>query len=210
MAFIRFCDRTDLNITGRADFHLRPRGQQIYTLFVITVLTIGGVAGVLYYYGLYNGTARARLENEAAHTSLFLVIVGVLMYYTSKRFSRLRHELLATEFMAAMFASALAINCKFAMVVKPDGTIVYFDRAFQQMFPELIELPTHRLEVLCDMYVLDPTNRRRILSSVATSQKEVLSILIAGGKDKTPCSIQLFLEPIPRPSGFILLRGRAG
>lgn len=128
MAFIRFCDRTDLNITDRTDFHLRPRGQQLFTLFVMAMMTIVGVSGYVYYYGLNNGTDRAMLETEAARASVFFVIVDVLMYYTAKRFRRLRHELLATAFMAAIFASALAINCKFSMMAKPDGTIVYFDR----------------------------------------------------------------------------------
>ena len=40
MAFIRFCDRTDLNITDRTDFYLRARCQHFYTLFIAAMLNV--------------------------------------------------------------------------------------------------------------------------------------------------------------------------
>ena len=195
MAFTRFCDRKDLNITGRQDFRLRPKDQQIQTLFIMVILIILGVCILLY--------------NAALLAAEICVVVGVIMYFITSKYEKIHRQLLAAEFMSAMFASALAINCKFCMVVKPDGDIVYFDREFQQMFPDFFALEKHTLEVLFGAYPLESDSGQKIISLVADAKKETVNIFIAGGADKTMCPIRLSIEPIPRPSGFILLRGNA-
>ena len=136
--------------------------------------------------------------------SVLFIIAG---WYIVIVVQRNRDLVLATEFQNSLFASALGINNKFCLIIRPDGTIVYLDRSFQDIFPEFIKQPRRTIDVLLDQGKVEKEESDKIYTAIEQGvyAKVVLNIR---GTGKIFHKMIVSIEPILRPSGFILLRGR--
>lgn len=194
---IRLGDRRDLITADVKDFTVRRRttAQQIYSLFIAAILIIVGVSIIVY--------------NNTLLGALICFVVGSVMYFTASQFERLKNALQNTEFMNAMFTAALGMYHKFCVIVRQNGEIIYFDRGFQATFPHLTGGDNKRtLETWLEMYSVSYADAQTVTAMVSQGSNGKHTFPIGGGIHKKPHTITLAVEAIPRPSGFILLRGK--
>lgn len=99
------------------------------------------------------------------------------------------------------------MNHKFCLIARRDGTIIYHDRAFQDMFPEFIRQPGRNVELFLDFGKVSPADKDRIFKAVDVGNFQKVVFDVRGTDGRTQ-KIIMSIEPILRPSGFILMRGR--
>ncbi|MDX2073566.1 MAG: PAS domain-containing protein [Alphaproteobacteria bacterium] len=136
-----------------------------------------------------------------------LALFAILGWYIIIQLMRSRDMLLVTEFQNALFASAMGLHNKFCLIIKRDGFIVYLDRSFQRLFPEIVQSSTRTVDMLLRHGKVDQIDCDRVLSALdkGTYEKVIFDITDAQG---VVHHIVLSVEPIMRPAGFTMLRGR--
>lgn len=139
-------------------------------------------------------------------TSTLFVIIGITCWYVSTQMQHNRELLNATEFQNALFASALGLGHKFCMIITRDGGVIYFDRPFQSCFPDFMKQPARSLEVFLALGQIGDGDKEKLQTAIQNGAYERLALNLrsASGMEKMMVSV----EPILRPSGYILLRGR--
>lgn len=195
---IRASDRKDFVAGKRKDFVVRKRGLNaayIYSLCVMAITVVIGVTILVY--------------NDTLMGSILCVAVGTVMLVISKQVEKQQKLLQATEFLNALFASALGAGHKFCMITKQDGEIVYLDRSFQQMFPDMVNKSKRTLEELLTLYNTSESNRMSLMQALKLNSESKITVQIEGGAERTKQSVAVHIEPILRPSGFCLVRGQA-
>jgi len=195
---IRATDRKDFLATKRKDFVVRKRGlsaRQIYSLCVASITVVIGVTILVY--------------NDTLLGSILCTAVGAVMLVVAKQIEKQQKLLQATEFLNALFASALGAGHKFCMITKQDGEIVYLDRSFQQMFPDMVQKPKRMLDELLSIYHTSDANKQSLMQALKLDSESRITVQIEGGSEKSKQSVAIHIEPILRPSGFCLVRGQA-
>lgn len=192
---IRYSDM-DLSDSGAKDFVVRKRAPTIMQMLLI-------FASVL----VVSVSVTVSVIDRMALVTILLIMMGAVGWYVIVQLQRGRDLVLATEFQNALFASALGINNKFCLIIKRDGNIVYLDRAFQQMFPEFLKITHRTVDNLLQYGKVQPDDKRKIFNAI---ERDVFDKVIfeIRGSDNHFYKIVMSIEPILRPSGFILLRGR--
>jgi two-component system, cell cycle sensor histidine kinase and response regulator CckA len=192
---IRYTD-LDPATNGVSDFVVRKRAPttvQLFTLFiVILAMSFGGIMFIADKFIL------------AFVLALLLAAAG---WYVVVQMQRNNDLVLATEFQNSLFASALGINNKFCMIIRRNGTIVYLDRMFQEMFPEFLHQPKRTIDVLLEQGRVSRAESEKVFTAIERGVYEKVVFEIRG-TDSRFNRIIMSIEPILRPSGFILLRGR--
>lgn len=140
-------------------------------------------------------------------TSTLFVIIGITCWYVATQMQHNRDLLNATEFQNALFASALGLGHKFCMIITRDGGVIYFDRPFQSCFPDFMKQPARSLGVFLELTQVSDAEREKLMSAIQQGgyDKITLTVRTAGGVTER---MLVSIEPILRPSGYILLRGR--
>lgn len=192
---MRYTDM-DLSVNGASDFVVRKRqptmSQVVSLIFIVFCISITVVVFVADKYLL---------------TAMLLVILGIVGWYIVIQVQRNHDLLLATEFQNALFAAALGLNNKFCIIIRRDGTIVYLDRSFQDIFPDFLRQPRRTLDVLLEQGNVSTEEIEKIYSAIGRGVYEKVIYNIRGA-NKRYFKIVMSIEPIMRPSGFIMLRGR--
>ena len=196
---IRASDQNEFDTQGRKDFVVRKHGfssQQIYSLCIAAVIIIAGVSFLVY--------------NDALLGSVMCTLTGFVLLIFAKQIETRKKELLSTEFLNALFSSAIAAGHKFTMIVRQEsGNIVYLNRGFQDMFPDMIDPPKRTLEALLSLYYVSDADRNSVLAAAKQSTASQVPLTIQAGADRKTHSIVMSMEPIARPAGFCLIRGKA-
>jgi PAS domain S-box-containing protein len=192
---IRYTD-LDFGTSGARDFVIRKRTPTQIQLFIIFAVSLFIVA-----------TLTFSVNNQTALLSILFIVIVMMGWYVMLQVQRARDLVLATEFQNALFASALGINNKFCIIIKRDGNIVYLDRSFQEMFPDFLKQPRRTIDVLLDQGKVSRPDSERIYSSIERGVYEKVIFEIRGVGNVFHKMV-MTIEPILRPSGFILLRGR--
>lgn len=137
---------------------------------------------------------------------LFLLLGGFGTYLVLV-LQRSQDLVLTTEFQNALFASALGFSNKFCLIIKNDGTIAYLDRSFQDMFPTFTREPRRAIDVLLEYGKVEKEQRRSVFSAIERGTYDRVIFEISDAKNVVH-KIVMSIEPISRPQGYILLRGR--
>lgn len=186
----------DLLASGARDFVIRRRtptvGQLVGMFFVVLLLVVSFLVSVSDTFTL---------------ALLIIILVSVIGWYVIIQIQRNRDLLLATEFQNALFASALGLNNKFCMIIRRNGNVVYLDRMFQDMFPDFLKQPHRSIDVLLQQGKVSRQDSEKIFSAIERGVYEKVVFEIRGA-DNHFNKIVMSIEPILRPSGFVLLRGR--
>lgn len=135
------------------------------------------------------------------------VIIAPLCWFTVYFGQRSRDMLLAAEFQNALFSAAARIKSKFCIIVKQDGTVVYFDRGFQEYFPETANRGILMLDKILTGRHMQPAEAEKLYKALLDYRQESVIISLAHGSNPDMRMV-VTIDPLPRPSGFILLRGR--
>jgi len=188
------------------DFRAETRGTQD---FVIRhrVPTIWKLIGLFLASMIVTVSVLVSSMDKGPVIFLLCMTIGGLGWYVLLQIQRSRDLVLATEFQNALFASALGINNKFCLIIKREGHIVYMDNSFQQMFPDFAGERTHTIATLVKHGHVAPEDKDRIFAAIdqGVFAKVIFDIRAA---DKHFHRVVMSVEPIVRPEGFILLRGR--
>ena len=195
---LRAQDQTSFFRKGRKDFFVRRHGLSsigLYKLCLMSIVVLGGAALLVYNHALLGSASCAA--------------TGLVLYFFAWQVEKHKKLLETTEFLNALFASVLSAGYKFCMVVaQEDAQIVYLDKAFQAMFPNMVLQPKRMLEALLIAQPSIPeAERNALLQAVEQGIAGEVTVPMQGG-DKKTYSIALSVEPIERPSGFCLVRGR--
>ena len=192
---IRYAD-LDHESNGTRDFVIRRRTPTLSQLFsiLLTVILIAICIGIV---------IPDRFDMLAVLSAL-LIIAG---WYIITVVQRNRDLVLATEFQNALFASALGINNKFCLIIRPDGNIVYIDRSFQDIFPDFLKQPRRTIDILLEQGRVSKDQSEKIYSAIEQGVYSKVMFDIRGAGQQF-YNMVMSIEPIMRPSGFILLRGR--
>jgi PAS domain-containing protein len=196
MSQARHEEGIDLRAGSVPDFVARKR-----TPVLISLASIAGVGLLLSCIAVF------WVNDPFVRVFLLTLILGGVSFYSLFQVQRTHDLLMATEFQNALFSSAIGISHKFCVILKRDGTITYLDQAFQELFPNFIQQPHRHLDIWLEQ------------SKVAREEREEISqALLRGGYSKIICVMRtasegyyklvLSVEPIVRPHGFMLLRGR--
>jgi hypothetical protein len=133
---------------------------------------------------------------------------GVALLIFAKRSAATKLVIERSEFLNALLSSALAAKYKFcAIVTQSDGQIVYLNSGFQATFPKMLDFPKRTLTKLYSTYGISPDKAKSITAAVKKAASKEVSVEVINDKTKKPQKIKLVIEPIARPSGFILIRG---
>lgn len=189
---------TDINLSSNnpRDFVLRRRLPTLLQLFIIFLsVVLVGISVVI------------SVADKIALITIIFILGGATSWYVMVLLQRSRDQLLATEFQNALFASALGMNHKFCFILKRDGNIIYQDRSFQDMFPDFIRQPRRTLDMLLDYGRVNNEDKEKIFQGIEQGDYEKV-IFDVRGPTGIYEKIVMSMEPILRPSGFVLMRGR--
>ncbi len=178
-----------------SDFFIRERGVSIQQALVLIMVTI------------LIGTATVSINEKLAVTSVVLILFGCISWYLTLDVHNNKALVQATEFQNAIFSSALGMNHDFTFIVTAKNhDIFYLDRPFQNIFPYFFKQKDRSLNSLLEQAKVAEENQKTLHSLLeqGNAQNMVLEMEIEGVNSKVALSI----EPIPRPQGFILVRGR--
>lgn len=195
MSSIRYSDMS-LEENGAIDFVSRqrtPTAAQLAIIFIsIFIVCVSIIVSV--------GSQRALI-------AILFIVLAMLGWYMIYHLIRSRDIVLATEFQNALFASALGLNNKFNLIIKRDGTIIYLDRSFQAMFPDFTKNSSRTIDMLFKAAKVTKVDADKVSNTIDKGEygKVLLDITDAHG---VAHGIILSVEPILRPPGFTMLRGR--
>jgi len=194
---VRASDRADLSNPGNEDFVVRKRFPSVRTMAQICVAAVIIVLGVALL-----------VRNDTLLGSLLCVVVGSITLYLGRHIEKQQKILNATEFMNALFSSAVCRNHKFCIIVNQEGEIVYLDRGFQELFPEYMEQPKRELDLLLGMHDVAQEYRSKIFSLISGNVDGQVTFTAPTGSNRISQTINVIVEPIMRPKGFSLVRGK--
>lgn len=193
---IRFSERLTIAAGNSKGFvnRRRTKAEVIYSLFLALIMIVGGVSFLVY--------------QDTLMGCFLTLVISIIMYFTGKKFEKMRNLLRSSEFMNAMLTSVMGAHYQFCMIVQLNGDIVYLDRGFYATFPDFLDQSSVTLEAWLNLYKVSADDRQKILGDIKGGKEEKIVISIAKGGNKVAQDMLLYIEPIPRPEGFVLLRGK--
>lgn len=193
---MRYTDKNTATQAGKADFTARNR---MPTLFQFGIIGLVDFILVCAAYALSTS-----FVSFAIFTIISLSAMNVLMVWSVQG---ARDQILVTEFQNALYSAALSLNNQFCLIVRKDGVVVHTDTGFRTMYPSF-ERMEHRTidDVLSLAHVSkeDCTRTFGVMYS-GTAGQQLVTIRDSGGLHH---KVMLYIDPIRRPEGYILIRGR--
>jgi two-component system, cell cycle sensor histidine kinase and response regulator CckA len=189
---------TDIEIAknGAIDFVVRQRTPTIMQLMVM-----------FFAFMVVSVSALGAISDRTHFLLTLTLVMGLIGWYVIVQMMRNRDLLLATEFQNALFASALGLHNKFCMIIRRNGNIVYLDRKFQEMFPDFVRYKQRSIDLLLEQGNVSTQDKAKISTAIERGVYEKVIFDIKGtGSNFT--KVVMSIEPILRPNGFTLLRGR--
>ena len=184
---------TDQSNPGQLDFVPRERrgqGQRIVVAFAVTMALIF----VLSY------------STGAFGPIISLLVVAALCVYIVVGNQKNLDLLMSTEYQNLLYAQAVSLGSEFSIFVRRNGTIVYADRGLRDVLGQSYG-EAQALESIFERASVSKTDRERLMGSIYNNMADRLIFPIRNVSGESVNYI-LTVEPIPRPAGFVLLRGR--
>ncbi|MBN67617.1 MAG: hypothetical protein CMM94_08665 [Rickettsiales bacterium] len=138
---------------------------------------------------------------------LVILLLGGAGFYSYLIRRRNLDLVMATEFQNLLFASAASMGSEFCMFIKRDGTIVYSDNGLRTMFPDFAAEGDRALEALLAEGDVSREDADKIFQSLTRNSRERLVFPMRDGEGARRSYI-ITIDPIKRPSGFFVVRGR--
>lgn len=181
------------------DFIIRRRILPVWQLLLLFGLSFTILFVVTTNAGMLGGAVGLGLA--------IFAVIGPLTWFTVYFSQQNRDMLLAAEFQNALFSAAARLKTKFVMIVKQDGTIFYFDRGFQRVFPETASRGTLMIDKIFSSKQITPVEAEKLHRALDEGRADTVFIHLpneAGEEQK----IIITIDPLPRPAGFFIIRGR--
>lgn len=182
--------------SGTTGFAVRKRtgvGRLVHMVLLASMVVLG--ASLLVYYESPEGCALA-------------IAIGICFAFISQNIEKMNSLKKSQEFISALFSSALGKGYQFCCIVKSTGEIVFYNRPFQSVFPAYMAQDNRTLETLLNIYSVPQEHREKINSLIAANAEGSVSTVVREASATNGLSLTLYVEPIDRPTGFFLLRGK--
>ncbi|MBM3618656.1 MAG: PAS domain-containing protein [Alphaproteobacteria bacterium] len=189
----------DLKETGPSDFIVRDRLPYMWQLVLLFFLCFSVLFLVAVNASSFGGVVGIGLA--------IFAVIGPLTWFTVYYNQRNRDLVLATEFQNALFSAAARLKSKFCMIVKNDGTVFYYDRAFQQIFPETANRGVLMLDKIFSTKHISAQEAKKLDNALENGHSETIIVQVEDGTGDAQRVI-ITIDPITRPEGFFILRGR--
>jgi signal transduction histidine kinase len=181
------------------EFILRKR-PFILTLAGMLLLAFSAlaVAGM----GLHEGIMG---QTVFALTVVLILVVfgGFIAIFTQRQ----RDLVMVAEFQNMMLSSAIQVNSHFCLILRKDGSIVYLDPGFQRLFPQLPYRSLQEISKLAEAGIIE-RNVLQIFDQAIGETTPTSQVVELSLPNHETIKTVLTLEPLSRPSGYFLLRGR--
>lgn len=191
-------DETEQNNPTHQDFIPRKRHGQNVKLGLAFIATLVSLYVFAYVPG-FNGHGIAPL--------CLILILGTLCVYVILRNQQSIDLVMSTEYQNLLFSQGISVGNSFCIFIRRDGSIVYANHGIRELLGTQNIAQSQMLEAVFNAGHVSKAERERVMNSIAsaTSDKLIFSIRTAEGIEK---SYILTLEPLARPSGYLLIRGR--
>jgi PAS domain-containing protein len=198
---VRFADilssgKKEPTVDSRQDFVVRTRRPLWYNL----ALMFASILPITIILSIF-------VKDIVIFAEILFVLLVTLGTYVVYTVQRCRDMVLATEFQNALFSSALGHSNQFCLIIKNDSTIAYIDHSLQEMFPNFYKEPRRAIDVLLEQGQVSKDERKMVFSAIERRVRGKVIFDIVDYK-KQSHRIMMSIEPITRPKGFMLLRGR--
>ena len=182
--------------TGSTGFTVRKRTGigLVFHLFMMASLIMLGASLLVYY--------------RSPEGCLLAVAIGASLAIIAHNLERLKKTKEALEFMNALFSSALGKGYKCCFIVKNNGNIVFYNRPFQVLFPNYVAQDDRTLDALMTLSHISPEERGNFSAMVSTSNSGTVTATIRDNEGDEGTKLTFEIEPIERPTGFFLIRGK--
>lgn len=181
--------------TGTTGFTVRKRTGigLFFHFFILACMVMLGVSLLVYY--------------KSPEGSVLAVAIGLALALIAQNLEKQKKKTEALEFMNALFSSAIGKGYAFCCMVKSTGEIVFYNRPFQEVFPNYVAQKTRTLKSLTELYHV-PQEHADALKALMEENRagEIASRIHAENQPEK--AVTFHLEPIERPTGFFLLRGQ--
>lgn len=175
--------------------HSRPAKQMVF----IYLLACAAIFAISQFRELFGGDFLSSLL-------VTFIVVGIAAFTLVNR-QQHNDLIMATEFENMLFAAAASLGSSFCLFLKTDGTIVYCNDGTRDLFPRITYDESRALDELLDDGNVSQADRNRIYSALSSGSKETLIFPITDG-DNNRIDFILTIEPLKRPNGYFVLRGR--
>jgi len=192
---VRVSDHANLLMDKDNGFYARKRTPIEQIIFVLSFMGFVGLgtAAIVYYDSL---------------TGVYICgTLGAVLFVVGKQVEVIKSLLHVSDFMNALFSSVVAKKSKFTAIVKLSGDVVYFNRPFQELFPQFVAQDKRKLETLLALAGASIEHTGAALTALSNNQETRVNVILNLGNHKTAEPISLSFEPIERPTGFVLIRG---
>jgi hypothetical protein len=194
---VRASDRLDLGHQEEDGFVVRKRFPSVRKMAQLCLSGLIIVLGVT-----------VLLRNDTLIGSLICISVGSVMLYLGRTLEKQQNVINATEFMNAVFSSALCKGYRFCFIARANGNIIYLDRGFQELFPDFMSQSERELSVFCETQQLRPDVAAKLTELVRTHAEASLEMTALIGSNRVVQILTITCEPITRPKGYVLVRGK--
>lgn len=181
------------------DFIVRRRILPVWQLLLLFFLC---------FTVLFVVTTNAELLGGSVGLGLAIfAVIGPLTWFTVYFSQQNRDMLLAAEFQNALFSAAARLKTKFVMIVKQDGTIFYYDRGFQKVFPETGSRGTLMIDKIFSSQQIAPVEAEKLYRALEENHSATVFIHLPNEQGEEQ-KVIITVDPLPRPNGFFIVRGR--
>lgn len=194
--FSRASDLGALLTSGTTGFTVRKRtgvGMFVH-FFLLGCMVVLGASFLVFY--------------KSPEGCVLAVVIGICFALVSNNLEKMKKIKGSLEFMNALFSSALGKNYQFCCIVKNTGDLVFFNRSFQDVFPAYISQPSRKLDTLLALYQIAPEQQEMLKSLVTNGTEGSFTTSLRADSADNPRPMTFYVEPIERPTGFVLLRGK--
>ncbi len=192
----RISDIGSILTVGSTGFAVRKRtgvGVVIHFFLLFAMCVMG--ASLLVWYQSPEGCVLA-------------IVIGACFALIAQNLEKMKKIKQSLEFMNALFSSALGKGHQFCCIIKNTGEIVFYNRAFQACFPAYIAQSDRNVSQLLNLYTVAQEHKDKLSALMAANTEGMVSTTFREESATSGVSMTMYIEPIERPTGYFLVRGK--
>lgn len=182
-----------------ADFVRRKRHGSVLVAFLIYFSLLLVLVGYGFYKNYHN--------KDVILIILLTVGISTLILHALYSIQKSLDMIMAVEFQNALFTSALNLRMDFTIIMQRNGSIVYVDRGFRDLFPEVRAIDDKVLDYLVTNMRLDERAKDKFFLALRNYDFEQLMAEVYRGDGEFE-RYMLYMSPIPRPQGYFMIQAR--
>lgn len=181
------------------DFVPRHRRTRIYRLIIAFTITIVLVSFLAFAPGMGGAAQYAPI--------IAILLMALLCLFVVTHEQRTLDLIMANEYQNLLYSQALVIGYSFSIIVRREGTIVHSSDGLGNIFPGFNYPYARVLEGVFEEGLVRKVDRERIMGAIYSGTTDRL-IFSVENKYREKKDYIITVEPLARPAGFCLVRGR--